>query len=157
VEAAAAQRLHLSVRENVGLEGESALEPLGEVGEQCALRLLRLDAVDLTRGFDVAEVGEARRRPARLDEQCRVRRVEAGEIADVDEIRDEQSLVEPLSQSFESLRRRHGKDRTQRYAGAEVAGFLGNLLAGGPGAAERFLRDWFGPPERNPGHVGAPG
>src|SRR5207248_2966240 len=102
------QRLDVHVGQDIGFETEPALESLSQVDQKHPLRLLRLDAVDLPRRLDVAEVGEEARGPLRLHEQRRIRRVEAGEVADVDEVRDEQALVEPTAQEVESSRR-HGK------------------------------------------------
>ena len=65
----------------------------GEVEHQRALREHRLDARDRLGGLDVAEVGEQLRRALRVDEQRRVRAVEPGQVADVDEVRDEQPLA----------------------------------------------------------------
>src|SRR5207253_1013458 len=98
---ASAQRLDLRVWEDVGFEPEPAVESLREVDEEGPLRLLRLDAVDLLCRLDVAEVGEETRRSLRVHEQRGVRRVETGEVADVDEVRDEQALVEAISESLE--------------------------------------------------------
>ena len=65
----------------------------------------RLDALDRPRLLDVAEVGEEAR-AVRLDEERRVRAVEAGQIADVDEIRDEQRLLEQLAQAVDPVAHR---------------------------------------------------
>jgi len=57
-------------------------------------RQLGLDARDRPGVLDVAEVREQLRRPPRIDEERRVRRLEPGQPADVDEVRDEQPVPE---------------------------------------------------------------
>src|SRR5262249_5798552 len=85
LEAPRTERLDLRVREHVRLEGDAAVEPLGEVGEAGAIRLMRLHSIQLLAGLDVAEVGVEARAALRVDEQRRVRCLEAREVADVDE------------------------------------------------------------------------
>ncbi len=89
-------------REDVRLEAEAAREVLGEPPDQRALRLHRLDTLDGPCRLDVAEVGEEAH-PVGLDEQRGVRAVEAGQVADVDEIRDQQRLLEELAQPFDPV------------------------------------------------------
>ena len=65
-------------------------------------RLHRLDALDRLRRLDVAEVGEEPH-AARLDEERGVRAVEAGQVEDVDGVRDEERLLEQLLQTFDPV------------------------------------------------------
>ena len=69
---------------------------------QRPLRLHRLDALDRLRLLDVAEVGEEAH-PIRLDEQRGVGAVQAGQVEDVDRVRDQQWLLEQPPQTFDPL------------------------------------------------------
>src|SRR5947207_635066 len=100
-------------REDVGLEAEAAREVLTEPADQRPLRLHGLDAVDAPRSLDVAEVGEEAH-PVRLNEERGVRAVEAGQVADVDEIRDQQRLLEELAQPFDPASQRIASLRCSR-------------------------------------------
>src|SRR6185437_8260673 len=86
--------------QDVRLEADPALQLLREPADQHALGLHRLDSLARACRLDVAEVGEEPR-PLRLDEQGDVRAVEAGQIEDVDRVRDEKRLLEELAQPFD--------------------------------------------------------
>jgi hypothetical protein len=103
LEPARRQVLVLRVRQRVGLEREPPAELLGDVADDRALRQHGLDARDRLRGLDVAEVRVELRRAARgVDEQAGVRALEAREVVDVRQVRDEQRRVEPLAQPVDA-------------------------------------------------------
>ena len=112
IEARLPQALVLTERQR-RLEADAAGERLGELADRVAARLHRLDARDGARLVDVPEVGEQPHAVA-LDEQRRVRAVEAAEVAHVDEIGDEQRLLQPFGEALEAVR--HG--RSFRYRSA---------------------------------------
>jgi len=102
LEPALLQHLELRIRERRRLEGDPPRERLGELREHRTPRLHRLDAGDGARRVDVAEVRE---QPHALlvDEQDRVRAVEADEVEDVLRVRDEQRLLELLAQAGDAV------------------------------------------------------
>ena len=100
---ARAQPLPLEVRQHIGLELHAPLQPRADVGHHRALRHLHLDAGDAARRLGVAEVRVERRAAAGLDEQRGVRAVEARQVEDVRQVRDEQRRVEPRGQRVKTL------------------------------------------------------
>ena len=78
-----------------------AREPLGECRQDRARRLLERHAVDVARRLCVAEVGVEGRLPRGIDEDRRVRADEAGQVADVDEARDEERLVQAAREALD--------------------------------------------------------
>ncbi len=102
LELARTKHLDLRVRQRVGLEGEPPLEPPGQIARQRPLCELDLDAGHPLGVLDVAEVGVEPRLPAGLDEERGVRALEPGQVADVDQVRDEQPLVEARTERVEA-------------------------------------------------------
>src|SRR5689334_7431061 len=113
LEAPAGERLVLRVGQH-RLEAHTADQRLGKLGDERALRLHRFDVGNGARLLDVAEVGEEAD-AIRLDEQLCVRAVEAAEVANVDEVRDEQRLLQPLPQAIDS-----GHAFSFRYSSASL-------------------------------------
>ena len=104
--------LHAARAERVGIgEGEvarldrdaAAREQLGERRQDLPRRPLERDAFDRARRLGIAEVRVERRVPRGVDEHRRVRAREPGQVADVDEVRDEQRLLEPSRQPFDPV------------------------------------------------------
>ena len=93
---AAAKRLVSGVGDEVGLEADRAGQPVGEILQERAFRLLELDTLDRPRCLRVAKVGEESRALA-LDEERGVRALEPDEIVDVRGVRDEQRLFQRLA------------------------------------------------------------
>ena len=90
------------VREGRSLEREPSRKPFRELGENGAPGLHGLHSLDRARRLDVAEVGEELDALV-VDQQDRVRAVEADEIEDVLGIRDEQRLLELLAQACHTV------------------------------------------------------
>src|SRR5205823_837439 len=95
VEPAVAQRLPTVVGEPRRLERDSPLENRGQRSVEVALHLDELDALDAACGLGVAEVREEPH-PVALDEQRRVRALEAAQVEDVRLRRDEQRVLDAL-------------------------------------------------------------
>jgi hypothetical protein len=104
VEPTGREHLELRVRERVRLERELPLESPGEVAQQRALRHHRLDALHALRRLQVAEVREELRVARGVDEQGGVRALEARQVEDVRQVRDEERSVEARPQPLEPLR-----------------------------------------------------
>ena len=102
IEAAGAEHLDLRERHDVRLEGDLALEPLRQVEHHRPPGQHRVDPEKLLGSLDVAEVREQLDRPLRVDQQCRVRRVEPGQVTDVDEARDEEPLAQRRAEPVET-------------------------------------------------------
>jgi hypothetical protein len=102
LETARAERLDLREGQCVGLEREAALEPRGEVVQERALAELGLDPGDGLGVLDVAEVGEEPCPPAGRHEQGRVGAVEARQVEDVGEVRDQQRPLETRAERVEA-------------------------------------------------------
>ena len=95
LDAAFAQRLVACDGEDVRLDADGLPgEARGEVAEDRARGLLEAHAVERTCFLGVAEVRVQRRLAVRSDEHGRVGAREPGQVADVDDARDEQRLVE---------------------------------------------------------------
>ena len=95
------ERLPAAPGEILGLEPERPLEQLGQRRVQRALGLDELDPLDRPAELGVAEVAE-QAHPVGLDDQGRVGAVEVDEVADVDEVRDDQRLFEARLQALET-------------------------------------------------------
>src|SRR5581483_10886868 len=85
------QRVPL-VRQRARLEAEAAGEELGELSVDVAAGLDELDAVELARAGGVAEVG-VEAGASGVDDERGVRAREPRQVADVDQVRDEQRLL----------------------------------------------------------------
>jgi hypothetical protein len=83
------------VWDEVGLEADRAREASRKIFQQRAFRLFELDSLDRARSLRVAKVGEEPQ-AIRLDQECRVRALEAEEVEDVRRIGDEQRFLERL-------------------------------------------------------------
>ena len=121
LETARRKGLVLRVGRRIGLEADPAGKPLGEVGEEVALRLDELGVLDGAARCGVAEVAE-QAGAVRLDEQRGVRARETDEVADVRAVRDEERLLERPPQALQSRahwRRsaRNGKNCLARCGG----------------------------------------
>ena len=101
LEPAVPEHLVESVRQ-YALERDSPRQLVGELGDQVPLRQHRFHPVDLARGLDVAKVGEEADAVV-LHEECAVRALEAGEVADVGRVGDEERLLEQLPQSCDAI------------------------------------------------------
>ena len=96
-------RLPLRVGQPRRLESHPpAGEKLTERTDDVARRSHDLDAADGLRRLEVAEVGVERRPAARFDEQRAVGAVEAGQIADVDAVGDEERLLDRRAETLET-------------------------------------------------------
>jgi hypothetical protein len=84
------------------LEADRAREEAREVGVEIALEQLDLDAVHGPRALGVAKVGEEADALG-LDQECRVRADEAGQVTDVRGRADEERLLELLPQPFDTV------------------------------------------------------
>ncbi len=96
------ERLVRGVRDRVGLEGDPAGEPLGQVGEQGAFGDGELDPFDPARRLRIAEVAEEPH-VAGLDEDGGVRALEPGQVADVRRRGDEEWLLEQVTKTVDSI------------------------------------------------------
>ena len=93
-----AQSLVLAHRHREVLEAHAAREVGGRVLEQVLAALLAVEAVDLASGLGhVAEVGEEDP-PARAHDARPVRACVSGQVADVDQVGDDERLELPLAQ-----------------------------------------------------------
>ena len=101
LEPAALERLEVGVDDVRRLERDPARQLLGERTDHAALRLHELDALDGTRRLDVPEVGEELD-ALLVDEQRRVRALEAGEVDDVLRRRDEERLLDQRAEAFDA-------------------------------------------------------
>ena len=81
-------------------------QALGQVADDVTLGLYERDALDEARRLGVAKIGEQRRFAAGLHEDCRVRALEPGEVADVDAVGDEQRLGEIGGEACETAHAR---------------------------------------------------
>jgi hypothetical protein len=95
------ERLPARVRHVVGLEADPAGEPVCEIPQQRARRLLELDAGDCARRLGIAKVGEEPH-AVRLDQQRGVRALEAGQVAHAYGVRYEQRLLERRAQPLDA-------------------------------------------------------
>jgi hypothetical protein len=109
LEAPVGQHAVARVRERLRLEGDPAAQSCREVGIERAARLRELDAVDGTAGICIAEVGE-QAQPLGLDEERRVRALEAGQVAEVRRVADEQRLVERGAQALDAVAHRAARN-----------------------------------------------
>jgi hypothetical protein len=102
LEPAFAQLLGKRPREHVRLEADLALQL---VCEPCHQRPLRQDSFDAVEGLSSLDVAEVRVEPCpvRLDEERSVRAVEAGQVEDIDEVRDEERLLEQVAEPVDPL------------------------------------------------------
>jgi hypothetical protein len=104
VDAARPEAVGVGERDVGGLDGDPPpREPLGERRQDEPRGLLEGDALDGTRGVRVAKVGVEGRVARRLDEERGVRALEAGQVLDVDEPRDEQGVVEPCREALDPV------------------------------------------------------
>jgi hypothetical protein len=84
-----------------GLEPDAPFEELRDVADERTRGLRDLEPVECAGPLGVAEVGEEAH-TLRLDERGGVRAREAGQVADVDEARDEQRLLEQRLQALDA-------------------------------------------------------
>ena len=116
LDAARPQRLRVGERQVPRLDRDPpAREQLGERRHDVPRRPVERDAVDRARRLRVAKVRVERRLACRVDEHGRVRAREAGQVAHVDEARDEQRVVELPGESLDS---RHVSLRAARSSSA---------------------------------------
>ena len=85
-----------------GLEADGARKELGECQVEIALGLDELDAVDRASALGIPKVGEEPD-TILLDEERRIRALQAGEVAHIGRIRDEQRLLELFAQAIDSI------------------------------------------------------
>src|SRR5262249_22813766 len=84
-----------------GLELDAPLEQLAEMHHQRAPCELHVDALELARRLDVAEVRIERRLAARAHEERGIRRREAREVEDVGQVRDEERRLQLRSECLQ--------------------------------------------------------
>ena len=99
--AAARERLPAAVGQVLGLEADSAFQQLAERRVEGPLRLDELHSLDRAAELRVTEVAEEPYLVG-LDHERRVRALEADEVADVDEIRDEQRLFQARLEALDA-------------------------------------------------------